>query len=102
MAQRQSTSISGGPLDPAVVAALAERVGLALVAIALPVAVGAFAGMALGAESLVAAVDIAVAAMNGPLSAERGLSSVFHVSTLGTALGCWILGLGLVLDGLDL
>ncbi|MDS0220773.1 hypothetical protein NDI54_05325 [Haloarcula sp. S1AR25-5A] len=102
MAQQQPTETYDGPLDIAAVATLAERVGLALVALALPVAVGAFAGMALDAGSLVAAGDAAAAAMSGPLTAGQGLSWLFYVSALGTVLGCWVLGLGLVLDGLDL
>ncbi|GCF14918.1 hypothetical protein Harman_28530 [Haloarcula mannanilytica] len=102
MAQRQSNGTYDGPLDIAAVATLVERVGLALVALALPVAVGAFAGIALNAGSLLAGIDAAVAALNGPLTAGRGLSWLFHVSTLATAVGCWFLGLGLLLDGLDL
>ncbi|WP_336337023.1 hypothetical protein [Haloarcula brevis] len=102
MAQRQPAATVGGPLDPATVARLAERAGLALVAVALPVAVGAFAGMALTAGSLPAATAAAAAAMSGPLTAGQGLSWLFYVGALGTVLGCWVLGLGLVLDGLDL
>ena len=102
MAQRQPAATCCGLLDPAAVATLAKRVGLALTAVALPVAIGAFTGMALAAGSLPAATDAAAAAMNGPLTAEQGLSWLFYVSTLGTALGCWVLGLGLLLDGLDL
>jgi len=102
MAQRQPAAIFGGPIDPAAVAALAERVGAALVAVTLPVAVGAFAVMALDAGSLLAAIDVAAAAMSGPLTTGWGLSWLFHVSTLATAVGCWFLGLGLLLDGLDL
>jgi hypothetical protein len=102
MAQRRPAATYDGPLDPAAVATLAERVGLVLVALALPVAVGAFVGMALTAGSLPAATDAAAAAVSGPLTAGRGLSWLFYVGVLGTALGCWVLGLGLVLDGLDL
>lgn len=102
MSQRQPVPTYVGPLDPAAVATLAKRVGLVLVAVALPVAVGTFAGMALTAGSILAATDTATAAMSGLLTTEQGLSWLFYVSTLGTALGCWILGLGLLLDGLDL
>ncbi|WP_058994641.1 hypothetical protein [Haloarcula sp. CBA1127] len=102
MSQLQPVPTRGRSLDPAAVAALAERVGLVLIAAALPVAVGAFAGLALTAGSLSAASDAATAAMSGPLTTEQGLSWLFYVSTLGTALGCWVLGLGLLLDGLDL
>ncbi|WP_058990838.1 hypothetical protein [Haloarcula sp. CBA1128] len=102
MAQRQPVPTCGRSLDPAVVAALAERVGLVLIAVALPVAVGTFAGMVLTSGSLLAASDAATAAMSGPLTTEHGLSLLFYVSTLGTALGCWVLGLGLLLDGLGL
>ncbi|MFB6224052.1 MAG: hypothetical protein ABEH86_10340 [Haloarcula sp.] len=101
MSQRQLTGVRGGPLDPATVATLAERVGFALVVVALPVAIGTFASIAVEAASLLAAVDAAANAMNGPLTMGWGLSWLFHVSTLVTALGCWVLGLGLVLDGLD-
>ncbi|EMA17051.1 MULTISPECIES: hypothetical protein [Haloarcula] len=102
MAQGQPAATYSGPLDPAAVAARAERVGLVLIAVALPVAVGTFAGMVLTSGSLSAASDAATAAMSGPLTTEQGLSWLFYVSTLGTALGCWVLGLGLLLDGLDL
>ncbi|MFU1780424.1 hypothetical protein ACM16X_03470 [Haloarcula japonica] len=102
MAQRRPVPTYHGPLDPAAIAVLAERVGLALIAVALPVAVGAFVGLALTAGSLPAATEAAAAALSGPLTTARGLSWLFYVSTLGTALGCWILGLGLLLDGLDL
>ncbi|WP_367176542.1 hypothetical protein [Haloarcula rubripromontorii] len=102
MAQRQPVPTYDGPLEPAAVAALAKRVGLALVAVALPVAVGAFAGTALTAGSLSAATDATAGAMSGPLTAAQGLSWLFYISALGTALGCWVLGLGLLLDGLDL
>jgi hypothetical protein len=102
MAQRQPVPTYRRPLDPAAVAALAKRVGLAVVAVALPVAVGTFVGMVLITGSLSAASDAATAAMSGPLTTEQGLSLLFYVSTLGTALGCWGLGLGLLVDGLDL
>ncbi|EMA18882.1 hypothetical protein [Haloarcula argentinensis] len=102
MAQRQPVSTCDRPLDPAAIAALAERVGLVLIAVALPVAVGAFAGLTLTAGSLSAAIDAATATLSGPLTTEHRLSWLFYVSTLGTALGCWVLGLGLLLDGLDL
>ncbi|GGK52159.1 hypothetical protein [Haloarcula sebkhae] len=102
MAQRQLVSTCDRPFDPAAIAALAERVGLVLIAVALPVAVGAFAGLALTAGSLSAASDAATATLSGPLTTKQGLSWLFYVSTLGTALGCWVLGLGLLLDGLDL
>ncbi|EMA20632.1 hypothetical protein [Haloarcula marismortui] len=102
MSQRRPVPTYVGPLDPTAVATLAKRVGLALVAATLPVAVGTFAGMVLMAGSLPAATDAAAAAMSGLLTTEQGLSWLFYVSTLGTALGCWILGLGLLLDGLDL
>ena len=102
MAQRQPAPTYGGPLTSAAVAALAERVGLALVAVTLPVAIGAFAGMALSAGSVPAATDAAAAAMSGRLTTGQGLSWLFHISALGTVLGCWVLGLGLLLDGLDL
>ncbi|EMA06727.1 hypothetical protein SAMN05443574_105155 [Haloarcula vallismortis] len=102
MAQRQPVPTFDAPLDPAAVAALTKRVGLVLVAVALPAAVGAFASMALTAGSLSAATDAAAGAMSGPLTAEEGVSWLFYASVLGTALGCWVLGLGLLLDGLDL
>jgi hypothetical protein len=102
MSQRRPVASYGGPFDPAAVATLAERVGLALIAVTLPVAVGAFAGMVLAAGSLPAATEAAAAAMSGRLTAEQGLSWLFYVSALGTALGSWVLGLGLLLDGLDL
>ncbi|MDQ2073011.1 hypothetical protein RBH20_10755 [Haloarcula sp. H-GB4] len=102
MSQRQPVPTYVGPLDPAAVATLAKRVGLVLVTVALPVAVGTFAGMALTAGSIPAATDTATATISGLLTTEQGLSWLFYVSTLGTALGCWILGLGLLLDGLDL
>ena len=101
MSHRQPVPTFGGPLDSAAVTALAERVGLALIAVTLPVAIGAFAGMVLTAGSLPAAIDAAAAAMSGPLTRGQGLSWLFYASTLGTALGCWVLGLGLLLDGLD-
>ncbi|KAA9398495.1 hypothetical protein Har1130_03815 [Haloarcula sp. CBA1130] len=102
MSQRQPVPTYGRSLDPATVAALAERAGLAIVTMLLPVAIGAFVGMVFIAGSLPAATDSATAAMNGGLTAGQGLSRLFYVSTLGTALGCWVLGLGLLLDGLDL
>ena len=101
MSHRQPVPTYGGPLDTAAVAALAERVGLALITVTLPVAIGTFTGMVLTAGSLPAATDAAAAAMSGPLTTGQGLSWLFYASTLGTALGCWVLGLGLLLDGLD-
>lgn len=100
MAQRQSTRRYGGPTDPVTVAALAERAGLALVAVALPLAFAAFAGLAVQAASVATAVATAATAVHGPLLTGGALSMLFHAGTLGTLLGCWISGLGLLLDGL--
>jgi len=100
MAQRQSARRYGGPADPVTAAALAERVGLALVAVTLPVALAAFAGLAAESASLSVATTTAAAAMDGPVLTGRGLSMLFHAGALGTLLGCWVLGLGLLLDGL--
>ncbi|WP_423999676.1 hypothetical protein ACOZ4I_11590 [Haloarcula salina] len=100
MAQRQSTRRYGGPADPITLATLAERAGLALVAVTLPLALAGFAGLALQAASLSAAAASAASAMHGPLLTGRGLSVLFHAGALGTLLGCWLLGLGLLLDGL--
>ncbi|MBV0901662.1 hypothetical protein [Haloarcula salina] len=100
MAQRQSTRRYGDPTDPVTAAALAERVGLALVAVTLPLALVAFTGLAMQAASPSAALTTAAAAMQGPVLAGRGLTVLFHAGALGTLLGCWLLGLGLLLDGL--
>ncbi|WP_254271902.1 hypothetical protein [Haloarcula marina] len=100
MSQRRSTVTVGDTLDPAVVGRRATRVGLALVAAALPLVVGTLAGIAADAPTVEAAFTAALGVMDAPVFGQHGTQLLFHVGTLGLLAGCWVLGVGLLLDGL--
>ncbi|MDS0259492.1 hypothetical protein NDI56_08810 [Haloarcula sp. S1CR25-12] len=100
MAHRGSTVRATGRLDPATVGTVLTRVGLALIAVTVPLVAGAAAGLVTEAGSPAVAVAVTTHAMDGPLFAGFGLRWLFHVATLALLSGCWLLGAGLVLDGL--
>lgn len=84
-------------------AALAERTargGLVIVAVALPLALGAFAAVVLTAPSLDAGARAATAAITGPLAPGGGVAWLLHVGVLGVLAGAWLVGLGLVVSEL--
>ena len=76
------------------------RLGLAVVAAAIPPTVGAGAGIAVTTGSAVEAVTITLRAMQEPLVGGSGLPWLLHASTLALWCGCWLLGAGLLLGGL--
>ena len=94
------TAHTTGRFDPAFVGAVLTRVGLALLALTVPVVVGVFAGLLLTVGSPAAGVAHALQAMDGPLLGGFGPGWLFHVSTLTLLCGCWLLGAGLLLSGL--
>jgi len=96
MKHGRAAVLTAGHVDPAVAGAVLTRLGLAVVALTLPAAAGAFAGLLANTGSPAAAV----AAMNGPLLGGGGLPWLFHVAALVLLCGCWLLGAGLLLDGL--
>ena len=94
MSQRRSTL---GPAGHHPVGRPARRLGLAVVAATLPVVVGVAAGLVADAGSLAAVV----AALTGSLGAQSGSMWLLHAATLGLAGGGWLLGAGLLVEGLD-
>jgi len=86
--------------DPSDVGALATRAGLALIAMTAPVVVGAAIGVLADASTVEAAVTLVLDAMDTPLVGPGSLSWLLHVSLLGFLGGCWLLGAGLLLEGL--
>ena len=85
---------------PAFVGAVLVRLGLAALALTLPAVAGTFAGLVATAGSPAAGAALALGAMDGPLLGGAGLRWLFHVSTFAGLCGCWLLGAGLLLDGL--
>ena len=83
------------------VSRVARRLGLAVVAAALPVVVGLTAGLLVDAGSLTAGIGVLVSALTGSLGAQSGSVWLFHAATLVLAGGGWLLGAGLLIDGLD-
>ncbi|GGN97885.1 MULTISPECIES: hypothetical protein [Haloarcula] len=100
MSQRRSTLDAPVDTDPTVVGRRATRAGLALAAATLPLVVGTVAGMLVDAPTLTAGVDAVLAAAGTPLVGGYGRAWLFHVGALGLLAGCWLLGAGLLLDGL--
>ena len=89
-----------GGLDPATIGNVLARVGLAVLALTVPVVAGAGAGLFAAVGSPTVGVARAVAAMDGPLLDGFGLPWLFHVAALSGLCGCWLLGAGLLLTGL--
>ena len=100
MAHSETTERDTGRFDPALVGAVLTRLGLATLALAVPVAAGAFVGVVGTAGSPAAGVALALRAMEGPLLGDGGVAWLFHVATLVALCGCWLLGAGLLLEGL--
>ncbi|MBX0287411.1 hypothetical protein [Haloarcula salinisoli] len=100
MAHSGSTTRQAGRLDPAFVGLVLTRLGAGIIALTLPVATGAFAGVLLTAGSPAVGVALALQAMDGSLLGGFGLAWLFHVATLAGLCGCWVLGAGLLLSGL--
>jgi len=88
-----------GP-GPAALGRALIRLGAVVVAVTIPPVVGAGTGIAVTADTPAQAAAIMLRAMNGPLVGARGLPWLFHLATLALLCGCWLLGAGLVLDGL--
>jgi|GEM_PF-2494902 len=100
MAHSGSTARPTGRLDPSRVGGTLTWLGLGVIALTLPVATGALAGLLTSAGSPAAGVAVALGAMDGPLLGATGLPWLFHVATLTGLCGCWLLGAGLLLSGL--
>lgn len=100
MAYSGSTARPAGRPDPALVGVVLTWLGLWTLALALPVVVGALAGLFATAGSLAAGVALALRAMAGPILGGFGPLWLFHVATLALLCGCWLLGAGLLLEGL--
>jgi hypothetical protein len=101
MSHSNSTALAIGPPDPATVGTVLTRLGLGLVAVTVPLVAGAGAGLLANAGSLAVAMAIVVRAMETPLVGGSGLPWLFRLATLTLLSGCWILGAGLVADGLS-
>jgi len=100
MAHSDSTARSTGRLDPAVVGGVLARLGVVVLALAVPVAAAALAGLLATTDPPAAGVAVALGAMDGPLLGGTGLPWLFHVAALAGLCGCWFLGAGLLLEGL--
>ena len=77
---------------------LCRLVGLSLCGASLLIA--AASGVLIVDRASSAAVDELLAILTASASGLAGVEFVFHVAALGALAGCWLLGLGLVLDGL--
>jgi len=91
----------GAPPGRADLSTLLTWLGLVVVTLTGPLLAGTAAGLVTAAGSPAAALQVAGRAVAGPLLAGAGLPWAFHVAVLVFACGCWVLGAGLVLDGLD-
>ncbi|MDS0283555.1 hypothetical protein [Haloarcula onubensis] len=100
MAHGGSAARPTGRLDPALVGTVLLRLGLGIVALTVPVAAGALAGLLATAASPAGGVALAMRAMDAPLLGGVGLAWLVHVATLTALCGCWLLGAGLLLAGL--
>jgi len=101
MARGQSdrSAHADGP-SPASLAAPALRLGFALTAMALPLAVGTGLAVVLSAPTLGTGLDTVITAASGPLGAPTGIGWLFHVGVLGVLAGTWLYGAGLLVSGL--
>jgi hypothetical protein len=96
MSQRRSTAPQSGPVNLARVGAAATRAGLFAVAVTVPIAVGTAVGLAADAGNL----GSVLAATGGPVLRGAGQTYLFRVAATGLLGGGWLVGAGLVLDGL--
>jgi hypothetical protein len=100
MAQRQSTYSRDRPAGPARLGAAAQRAGLLVVAASLPLVVGTAASLFASAGAPLAGVEAATAAVTAAPTLGTDHATLFHLGTLALLAGCWVVGFGLVLDGL--
>ena len=100
MAHSGSTVRPAGRLDPATVGAALTWLGLGVVALTVPVVAGAFVGLLVTAGSPAVGMALAMGALDGPLLGGSGLPRLFHAATFAGLCGCWLLGAGLLLEGL--
>jgi hypothetical protein len=89
-----------GALDPGAVGRATTRVGVALVAVSVPLLVWTAAGLLADVSTPSAALATLAAASSGPVVAVSDTASIFRVGLYVLLAGCWLLGAGLVLDGL--
>lgn len=100
MSQRRSTVGRRVHHDVAALGSAAVAVGLVAVLVTLPVVVGVGAGFLSEAETAQGALSLATTALEEPLLGGYSTAWLFHAAVIGLLGGTWILGAGLVLDGL--
>ena len=78
---------------------LAQRLGIAVSALALAVSVASGAGIALEAGTGGAALSRLVTVATADPTTLPQLAVVCHYGLVGVVVGCWFLGLGFILTG---
>jgi hypothetical protein len=79
---------------------VARQAGLVTVVVTLPFVVGTFAGFLASAGSPLAGLEAATRALNAAPTVGTGHAALFQIGTYALLVGCWVAGLGLLLDGL--
>lgn len=97
MATRDGRPFAADPLD-GVVRSLYSA-GLALVGVGFAAGVLAWTSVLEATGSVAASTATATGALEGPLLAGGATGSILHLSALAVAAGVWLLGVGLVVDG---
>jgi len=87
-------------VDPDAVGRVATQVGVVLVVSSMPLLAWAATGLLADVSTLSAALSVLASASNGPLTVGAGHASLFRAGLYGLLSGCWLLGAGLVIDGL--
>lgn len=100
MSQRRSRVRTRARYDPATVGTATTRLGFVLVVATVPIVAGTLGSVLIQTETVGGALAAVLAVMGGPLLAQHGIEWLFHVTTIGLLCGCWLVGLGLLLDGL--
>lgn len=97
MATRDRRPFAADPLD-GVVRSLYSA-GLALVGVGVVAGVLAWASVLAATGSVARSTAMATNALGAPILGTGTSSVVVHVSAIAVAVGLWLLGVGLVVDG---
>jgi len=98
MATRGGRSFAADPLD-GVVRSLYSA-GLALVGVGVVAGALGWASVLAATGSVARSTAVATNALGGPVPGTGTQSAVVHLGSLAVVTGVWLLGVGLVVDGL--
>jgi len=100
MSQRRPRLSRAVSHDISTLGSAAVSLGAVAVVATLPVVIGVGAAFLSGAATVDSALALALSALDEPLVGAYSTAWLFHVAVAGLLGGTWVLGAGLVLEGL--